>query len=129
MSKEAKGAPLSPQDEIREAVKTRLASGNDEVKEVVVQKLVKVEHDKRVGLLEKGFEVLTNLETEFKRASKPDMELTTGEGVVQGFSPDLTKKRKDLKEKIEKAEAALGSAIKDKNWEPLKNLVENAPKA
>lgn len=119
---------VSTTDSFREAVKVKLAAQNDEVKDIVVTKMVAEEKEKRVKLLETAFNELTRLEGELRKNQPDLMVLSEANEEKKYFSTDQAKKRKDLQEKIGKLETAVGKAIKEKDWSSLKQLAESLPK-
>jgi hypothetical protein len=124
-TKESKSATQTLKDSVKEA----LAKTNGDVKATVIDKMVADEKTKRVGYLEKAFAELTRLEGELKKIN-PDLSfLAEGGEETKAYSADQLKKRKDVQEHIKKLEEAFGKAVGEKDWSPLKQLVENSPKA
>lgn len=103
---------------VKEKTKVENATVFDEVVNHYVQQVKK----ERVDILVKLVDKIKEANKELNKI-KPDVKLTGPDGnTLQYFSDNLTKKKKELGEKIDKYNLALSKAVKECDYELAKKL-------
>lgn len=106
------------------AVADRLNGSVDLLKEKFGEVLFQREIDSRVATLDAAMKKRVELEREVKKVSKPDSILRDGSGavVVSGYTEAASKALKEAKEKLERFDAALETALNEGKFEKLKEM-------
>lgn len=105
----------SKADEVREFIKTKVASLNDKVADDVRDKLVQQELDRRVGLVVGALSKLTALEQDGRKI-KPDLVAYNESGQelgTPGYSKAQSEVLKKHRESVEKLTKAIEKALGD----------------
>jgi hypothetical protein len=105
-------------------VKDLIAKSGPDVRDRVVQHLVKKSLEERADLILKGLDKRKSLLAE-KQKAKPDIKSRGPDGKLEErFSEAKWKEKSDLEEKLKKLDKALEEALGDKaNYELLKKSV------
>lgn len=105
-------------------VSESIKNSNDVVKERLTSLLVEREIVARVELLDKALAKLSEAKKELGKL-KPDQTSIAGDGTkTETYSKEQYKKREDVKENLDKLNAAVQTAMLGEGPEPFKKLKE-----
>jgi hypothetical protein len=113
----------SPVSTILGQVQDRVKESSEQVRNELIEKLVKRTVDDRVTTLDTAIDKRKALETEIKKI-KPDIKNFDTEGKVQlSYNEQTWNKLKQAKEKLEKFDKALVEAMEKGNYDNLKKVM------
>lgn len=119
--------------EIKDTVAEKLGASGDQVKKIIVEKMVNSEVDKRVGLVESAIEKADQLEVELAKVSKPKKGYSqNGEGdfteVAQNFTEQEVQTIRKTKEKIKFLNTAIAKVLSKEVTDQDVKALEKASK-
>ncbi len=118
---------------VAEQIKTNIAreATSGSLSERVIDALAERENKRRVDLLIKGYDKITELQKAYDQINKPDFKLRTGDALgpmTEGFTPKREQEIAAAGKKLNKVIGAFNNAVASANFSELEKALAGGGK-